>query len=138
MKKTGVDKQCLICGSTFYVPGWRLKDKTRGKYCSNECANKAREGICYSKPPIKIGEFNNKWKGDKVGYSPLHRWVRRWLGKPKNCSSCGSEENLVWSNISRKYKRDLSDWQPLCQKCNLGYDKGFYGSIRRKYANSVL
>lgn len=136
MIKTGEDLKCIQCSKIFYVPGWRMKDSKRGKYCSKECADRAREGKCYSKPPVHIGSKNPMWKGNDVGYSPLHRWVRRWKGSPKFCSNCGSTEYLTWASISREYKRDLSDWKQLCQGCNLRYDHGHYGAIRRKYVTA--
>lgn len=66
------------------------------------------------------------WKGDKVSYRALHKWVERYLGKPGICSGCGanglSGRAIHWSNVSGEYHRDLSDWQRLCAKCHKAYD----------------
>lgn len=73
-----------------------------------------------------LGDKNFKWKGDKVGYIALHAWVARKLGKPQECSFCGSRDEGTrkyhWANVSRQYKRDLSDWIRLCAKCHYHYD----------------
>ena len=71
-----------------------------------------------------LGTNAHNWKGDKVSYGALHCWIRRYLGKASNylCSHCDKNaEN--WANISQQYKRDLSDWMPLCILCHRKYDK---------------
>jgi hypothetical protein len=75
-------------------------------------------------PPVLFGEKHPQWKGDGVSYRNLHSWVERKLGKPQRCTSCGktSEKKYDWANISRKYKRDTSDWVRLCRKCHKAYD----------------
>ena len=32
-----VKRVCVMCGEEFEIEKWRLKEKTRGKYCSVEC-----------------------------------------------------------------------------------------------------
>lgn len=80
------------------------------------------------KIPEMSGEARYNWKGANVGYSALHSWVRRNLGRPKNCLECGFESDNIrqfhWANVSREYKRDLSDWIRLCAKCHKAYDTG--------------
>jgi len=68
------------------------------------------------------GEANSKWVGDKVGYYPLHAWVKRKLGKAKECVYCGSVSNVQWASISHRAKRDLEDYISLCGKCHHSYD----------------
>lgn len=74
------------------------------------------------------GENHYKWKGDKVGYRSLHAWVAKKLGRPNKCDNCKIKSDKFryfhWSNISGKYKRDLSDWQRLCRECHEAYDWG--------------
>jgi len=78
----------------------------------------------------KQGETKPNWKGDNVGYGGLHSWLRRKLGIPRKCERCGTTKakRYEWSNISRKYKRDLSDWIRLCASCHRkeGYKRGEY------------
>lgn len=79
--------------------------------------------VLYCKTHAKVGVRSEKWKGDKVSYGSLHSWVRRWKGKPIECTFCSSTENLQWANISREYQRNLEDWMPLCAKCHWHYDR---------------
>lgn len=67
-------------------------------------------------------EKNPSWKGDKVGYSGLHHWVRRRLLKPVACSDCKKIKDLDLANISGEYKRDLADWEWLCRLCHMKKD----------------
>lgn len=72
------------------------------------------------------GKNNHEWKGNKVGYFGLHKWINRILGKPKYCAYCQNtslkSRQYHWANISKAYKRDLSDWVRLCAKCHSDYD----------------
>lgn len=77
---------------------------------------------CNSKYHARIGSKNSNWKGDNVGYIALHDWVDIHMPDIKECMYCGSEDSLQWANISRKYKRDLSDWMRLCRGCHRRYD----------------
>jgi len=73
----------------------------------------------------KILGINHKnWKGDLVGYSALHRWVERKLGKPLQCEDCGTTavKRYEWANISGEYKRDIKDFKRLCYKCHRKFD----------------
>lgn len=71
------------------------------------------------------GENSGRWKGDSVGYSALHAWVRKKLGKPKICSDCGTTDptkKYDWANISGEYLRDVFDYKRLCAKCHRLFD----------------
>lgn len=72
-------------------------------------------------------EKHYAWKGDKVGYYGLHRWVQKHLGCPDTCEHCkksGLKGNQIhWANKSQLYKRELSDWLRLCAGCHLRYDR---------------
>lgn len=97
------------------------------------------------KPPVQYGEDNPSkrpdvrakislansgtrnpgWKGDQVGYSALHTWVRRTLGTPSKCEKCNIDDiakKYEWANISGQYKRDINDWMRLCRQCHSEYD----------------
>lgn len=77
---------------------------------------------------FKKGQFKDEkhpqWKGDEVSYVGLHMWIRRKLGKPNKCEHCKTEEERLyhWANISKEYKRELSDWIRLCVPCHKRYD----------------
>lgn len=82
-----------------------------------------------NKPPILIGEKHPLWKGDKVGYSSLHKWVSRHKGSPKFCEGCGDEtkQRYEWANIDGKYSRNLDDFIRLCKKCHFKFDGRKWG-----------
>lgn len=85
--------------------------------------NKLRCKTCWSKQ--NINEKHPRWKGDAVGYTALHDWVRKMLGTPNLCEHCKTTnaKKFEWANISKQYKRDLSDWKRLCTKCHRNEDK---------------
>lgn len=72
--------------------------------------------------PFIIGSKHPQWKGDKVGYSALHGWVKRHLPKTELCEECKIVPPYDIANISQKYKRDLKDWEWLCRKCHMKKD----------------
>lgn len=69
-------------------------------------------------------ENNPNWKGDNVGYSALHRWIRRHKGTPNYCEHCKSttEKRYEWASISRKPSRDLDNYIRLCNRCHHIFD----------------
>ena len=77
--------------------------------------------------PWLLADKNTSWKGDKVGYHGLHKWVARWLGKPTMCEHCKKDgltgQKIHWANKSGEYLRELSDWIRLCASCHGAYDK---------------
>lgn len=110
----------------------KLRLSNLGRKQSKETIAKkvaSRKGYRHSKETIEkirrsnSGENSSHWKGDNVGYSALHKWVYKKLGKANICNYCESIENIDWANISREYKRDTSDWMQLCRKCHINYDK---------------
>lgn len=89
------------------------------------CTAHRRRQKLYGDPLGKkdiTGENNWMWKGEKVGYTSLHSWVKRRLNKPKECQDCGEEKRLDLANISQEYKRDITDWEWLCRKCHMTKD----------------
>jgi hypothetical protein len=86
--------------------------------------------------PKPTGADKPNWKGDAVGYSALHGWVRRQLGRPSNCERCGNTQanRYEWANRSRQYKREVADWERLCVSCHRkdGYLMGEYAAMRKE------
>jgi hypothetical protein len=72
----------------------------------------------------KKKESNPQWKGDKVKYQGLHKWLRLNYGTPKKCDICGTEEDRMyhWANKSKLYLRDINDWLRLCVPCHAKFD----------------
>lgn len=99
----------------------------RNPTCSIECRNETIRMAGLRKRGKKIlslqHEKSNNWKGDSVSYSGLHKWVKRYLGRPDQCIECGNVQNLQWANKSHEYKRELEDWISMCVKCHKAYDK---------------
>ena len=95
----------------------------KGKHHSEETRRKIS---IHNASRTKTDDRSSSWKGDKVGYSGLHRWVPKKLGKPDTCEHCkrtGLSGNAIhWANRSGKYKRSMSDWIRLCSSCHRKYD----------------
>lgn len=117
---------CLICGKEYRA----IKDfKTRKqKFCSATCFQK--NFVKNILPNVEHkglkDEKNHQWKGNKVGYHGLHKWVARKLGKPMKCDHCLSEDKkkYEWASIDHSYIRDLEAWVRLCTSCHRKYDFG--------------
>jgi len=122
----------------------KLSNALMGRIVSEEWRRKiglSKKGKKYpnrKKPPEKSlehrrklsealsGEKCYKWMGDDVGYSGLHAWVKKNLGKPDTCEHCGKTglrgHKIHWANKSGEYKREITDWIRLCVKCHSKYD----------------
>lgn len=109
--KGAISATCVKCNSIFFHHKWEGKS---GKYCS---------AICYHQH--KIGEIHQRWT-NKPAYTTIHNWVRNHFLASMECEKCHkickSGRSIHWSNISRKYKRERSDWQRLCVSCHKKYD----------------
>lgn len=73
---------------------------------------------------LKItGEKSIYWKGEAVSYSGLHHWIKRQLGRPEKCVSCGKYEGrMEWANIHHEQSRKLEDYVSLCVSCHRLFD----------------
>jgi len=93
--------------------------------------------IAGKKNPYGTEENHPRWKGELVGYSGIHMWVVKHLGKPSKCEFCERDglkgKQIHWANKSREYKRELSDWLRLCYWCHRNYDKGYWGIATKKF-----
>lgn len=132
-------KICFTCNKEFI----RSRKKQVKTFCSQTCYWQSLRGQpskrrgqhqvawnkgCKSKFPAwnkgtsyHALEKHSLWKGDAVGYTALHKWVRKQGGIPNFCSKgiAHQAKIFVWANKSGLYKRDLSDWHTLCNSCNL-------------------
>lgn len=73
------------------------------------------------RPEIK-GYKNPSWKGDKVGYYALHRWLGNYFPKPELCQICKKKPPNELANITGIYNRDFCNWMYMCFKCHKIYD----------------
>lgn len=117
---TGIYKcKCKICGKEFFTSKGEFTSRggkrgTGRKTCSRDCWYKWNQN-----------ENVYNFKGENSGYSSKHKWIYKKLGKPNYCEHCKrtDKKNYQWSNISGKYKKDISDWQRLCVGCHNKFDK---------------
>lgn len=109
---------CSVCNILFTY----YQSKQKGECCSISCSTKLKWRKNIFIP--NIGDKNGMWKGDDVGYQPLHAWVRRQLGNPQHCENCDTTtaKKFEWANLSGQYKRDITDWARLCTSCHRVYD----------------
>ena len=99
--------------------GRKMSEITKEKHRQWRPSEETRERMRNS---AHKGEKAYNWKGDKVSYGGLHRWVYRHKGRPKKCEHCGIQEKIEWANKSRKYLRDFTDWISLCRLCHRKFD----------------
>lgn len=124
------DCKCLICNKIFKEKLSRIKTG-RGKFCSIKCRGIGQRGIRHSKnTEFKKGLRNNpsgefKRKKEKLGYSGLHSWLRRKLGRANKCVWCNTKnaKKYEWANVSLEYKETPEDWLSLCSKCHDKFDR---------------
>ena len=67
----------------------------------------------------KHGKNHPKWKGEKVSYGVLHKWIRTKIARPQFCQNCNKKPPKDLANISQTYKRDVNDWEWLCRSCHM-------------------
>lgn len=81
-----------------------------------------KETLHLLKSKSKLGKKNPAWKGNKVGYSSLHEWVRIRKPKTKFCMHCKIRPPHDLANISGNYERNIYDFEWLCRKCHMKSD----------------
>lgn len=103
----------------------------RGRKLSSETREKISTAKTGRSIPLTSGSNHWNWKGDTVGYSGVHKWIKKQLGNAQSCENCftNTYDRFEWANISGEYRRDTADWVQLCVVCHDLYDgKGFYNS----------
>lgn len=89
----------------------------------------------WSKPDYRLKQTKSHFKGDCVGYSAIHKWLLRTLGRADKCSFCGeTNKKIQWANKSHEYYRKFNDYIPLCISCHRAFDKTYRGSISRRFS----
>lgn len=130
----------------------KLANPTRywlGKHHSEETIDKLRDARAKQvitpesreKAKLKMtGEQHPLWKGGKVGYHALHRWVQLHRGRPSECEHCGTTDSskiYEWANIDGLCQRNLDDFLRLCRSCHRKYDYHKL-SVRSGFTKVVL
>lgn len=90
-------------------------------------------GVYDHKPPSKTtrekmskahsGNKNWNWKEDGYSYTAVHIYMRKHVPKPDLCSICMSAPPQHLANITKIYDRDINNWQWMCAKCHMYFDK---------------
>lgn len=82
--------------------------------------------IPWNKGKTHLKESKNpNWKGDNVGYTALHDWLRKNYGKASKCEHCKTlnAKRYEWALIKgKKYQRKRENFIELCPKCHAKYD----------------
>lgn len=111
--KSGVRYECICsCGTNRHVERANLVKGTT-KSCGCERRRKLK---------LTTEDKNHNWKGNNVGYTALHGWIRSRMPHKNICEQCKKTCSPDLANISQKYIRDLSDWEWLCRKCHMEKD----------------
>ena len=140
MKK--VTFTCIHCKGSFI----RYRVKTRPQmFCSRKCYlhSKHHSNNVSSQLTGMKGRRNHGWKGSKVSYKGLHRWIELNYGKAKDhvCTKCNGKKGksrMNWANLDGKYSRNINTWTTLCKLCHVKHDKKSWGSMTRLYKNKIL
>lgn len=96
-------RPCIECG--IMTKSWQTRPRCRS------CGGR----------PSKLGEKNPMWKGNDVGYSSLHEWVRKYKKQPPLCEKCNLVPPLDLANKGI-YDRNFANWEFLCRRCHMKQD----------------
>lgn len=109
--------ECIDCRVIISAPSTRCRScANRNRTGKFKWSNEAKESI--------MGEKNSAWKGNKVSLNSLHLWLRFHYPKPLLCERCGQGPPYDLANISGEYTRNIEDYQWMCRKCHVNFDRG--------------
>lgn len=113
------DKRLCECGCGNFTNGnarYVYQHHNKGKHWKLSEQTKIRMGLA------KLSINNPNWKGDNVGYIPLHIYVKKRLPKPKFCEYCNKITPYDLANVTGIYNRNLENWKWLCRRCHMNTD----------------
>lgn len=123
-------KKCLECRKEYTRRiGMAWKTWIQKKFCSKAC-----QGLAFGKrfsgennpSKGKRNESSIAWKGDKIGYSAIHFWLRDRFGKAEECENMnclGKSRTYEWAKLKEKeYERKRENFWQLCHSCHKKYD----------------
>lgn len=95
----------------------RRCQKAHKVYVGRKPTDEERRKMSLSQPRSK----HPSWKGNAVGYSALHRWVRKYKPIPQLCERCGTRPPKDLANKG-VYDRNFDNWEYLCRACHVHSD----------------
>jgi 5-methylcytosine-specific restriction endonuclease McrA len=108
---------CARCGTLF-----KVEIGTREKYCSKQCAGRARAK--YSSPEERMEAGHRRRRLNKSaapGWHSRAQWLDLLERYKHRCANCKKRIKLTRDHIipiSRGGSDDITNIQPLCQPCN--------------------
>jgi hypothetical protein len=115
-----------MMGFVHAVIGKNMKDFVKVSDFMPKCINCCKElsdiRSIMCKSCSKMTKLNPMWKGDNVGYSALHEWIKSRKPKPPFCEFCKQKPPYDLANISGEYKRNIDDYLWVCRKCHMKND----------------
>lgn len=149
---TRIINTCIVCGKRFSVN----KSRKNAKYCTFKCYGGFKNGHTPWSKGKKLGpnpehskrlkgmrawnkgisatwisgKKSHMWKGDKIGYSGIHMWLRSEYGKANTCESeiigieCRNNTSRYhWAKLrGKRYERKRENFIQLCNSCHRIYD----------------
>ena len=69
-----------------------------------------------------VGENNPNWKGNRIGYYGIHKWLSSTFGKANKCENLDCKKlfnKFEWAKLkSKKYERKRKNFWMLCSSCH--------------------
>ena len=75
--------------------------------------------------PELTGKNSASWKGDKISYMGIHKWLVITFGKANKCEQCGIIHNKRYHYAllkGKEYQRKRENFWMLCASCHKKYD----------------
>ena len=92
-------------------------------------------------------KHGNAWKGECAGYDAIHKWIKAYKPRLKNCEHCGQNKKLEAAfrdhsaspTTPTKYTRNFEDWAWLCHQCHMLLDgrKEIFAKSGFKKGNTI-
>lgn len=131
-----ISKEIKISVSNVFYWRKKLKLPNLGHKINCQCGVcKAKKGETYTFG--KRDEEVPNWRGDKVGYSGLHAWIRENKPKITFCEMCGERLATELANKSGDYLRDINDFWWVCGSCHKRIDEPYKNKKRDEVGRFV-
>lgn len=142
---------CGYCDKEIYIKPSRVRSGGKN-YCNRVCKGLGQRGKPNNSSTkftkgANMGTSHPRWKGDSITYEGIHSFIKRRFGVASKCENpecvyprLDSRRRLMekprgfdWANVSGLYKRERSDWWPLCKSCHKKYDLRKKGQIKNRF-----